>query len=203
MKQKNVLIVLSIIVGIVLIWSLINPKDYGVWILETLPALIGTIILALTYKKFKLTNTAYIIIAIHMILLFVGGHYTYAENPLFEWIKETYNLQRNYYDRLGHFFQGFTPVIIGRELLLRKTKLEKGKMLIFILISIALAVSATYELLEWASTFSVPAEQGLAFLGSQGDIWDAQKDILLALMGAISGMALFSKIQDKQMKLKK
>jgi len=200
MNQKKLPIILLIMVVIVLVWSMINPKDYWVWLLETFPALVGLIILVLSYKRFKLTDITYIIIAIHMTILFVGGHYTYAENPLFEWIKETYNLQRNYYDRLGHFFQGLTPVIFGKELLLRKTKLENGKMLIFLLISIALAISASYELLEWASTFSVPAEQGMAFLGSQGDIWDAQKDMLLALIGAVAGIILFSRIQDKQIK---
>ncbi len=200
MEQKKLLISLSIIVSIVLIWSLINPITYTNWLLESFPVLIGAPILFFTYKKFRFSNVVYVLIALEFIVLMVGGHYTYAKNPLFEWIKITFDLQRNYYDRLGHFMQGFVPVMIAREFLLRKSTLKRGKLLIFVLISIVLAITAAYELLEWSSTLTLPPEEGLRFLGSQGDLWDAQKDMLLALIGGVGALILLSRIQDKQIK---
>ncbi|MBI4158946.1 DUF2238 domain-containing protein [Candidatus Woesearchaeota archaeon] len=200
MNQKRLLAFLSITVGLVLIWSLINPKDYGVWFLETFPVLFGFPILFFTYKKFKFTNITYTLIALHAIILIVGGHYTYADNPLFNWIRDLLNLDRNYYDRVGHFFQGFVPVLIAREILLKKTRLNKGKMLFFLLVCIIAFITSFYELLEWASTWNLPPEQGIDFLGSQGDLWDAQKDMTMAFIGGFIGLLFFSKIQDKQMK---
>lgn len=199
MEQKKLLWVLGIVVTLITIWSLINPKDYLVWLLEVFPAIIGVIVLVLTYKRFPLTNILYVFIALHIIILLVGGHYTYAENPLFEWIKEIFHLSRNHYDRLGHLAQGFFPALIIREFLLRKTKLQRGKMLFFLVVSVVLAISASYELLEWWSTLAVDAEAGTAFLGSQGDIWDAQWDMFLAFLGSIASQLFFSKIQDQQL----
>ena len=121
MEQKKLLIILSVICSLVFLWSLINPSGYGIWFLEAFPVLVGVPILFFTYKKFKFTNLTYIVIAIHVIILLVGAHYTYAENPLFEWIKNYFDLERNHYDRLGHFFQGFAPILIAREFLLIKT----------------------------------------------------------------------------------
>ncbi len=199
-NQKTLLILLSGIVGLIFIWSLINPKDYFVWFLEVVPAIIGIAVLAFTYKRFPFTNIIYIFVALHAIVLIVGGHYTYAENPLFDWFKEIFSLDRNYYDRLGHFVQGFFPALIIREFLLRKTKLERGKMLFFIVVSVALAISASYEILEWWSALGVDPEAGTAFLGTQGDIWDAQWDMFLALIGASLSQLLFSGIHDVQLK---
>ncbi len=182
-----------------LIWSAINPLNYGVWFLEVFPALIGIAILAIIYPKFKFSNIVYIFVAIHSIILIIGGHYTYAENPFFEWLQMTFDLSRNYYDRLGHIAQGFFPAIIIRELLLRKTKLEKGKWLFFLVVCVVLAISATYELFEWQAAVTISPETGDAFLATQGDIWDTQWDMFLALVGSVASLLLFSKVHDGQM----
>ena len=199
MNQKRLLLILSIVVGIFLIWSAINPLDYGVWLLEVFPALIGIAILAIIYPKFKFSNIVYIFVAIHSIILIIGGHYTYAENPFFEWLQVTFDLSRNYYDRLGHIAQGFFPALIIRELLLRKTKLEIGKWLFFLVVCVVLAISASYELLEWQAAVTLSPETGDAFLATQGDIWDTQWDMFLALMGSIASLLVFSKVHDGQM----
>lgn len=199
MNQKKLLIILLAIVGAFLIWSAINPLSYGVWFLEVFPALIGIAILAIIYPKFKFSNIVYIFVAIHSVILIIGGHYTYAKNPFFDWLQVTFDLSRNYYDRLGHIAQGFFPVIIIRELLLRKTKLERGKWLFFIVVSVVLAVSASYELLEWQAAVTFSPETGDAFLATQGDIWDTQWDMFLALIGSAASLLLFSKVHDGQM----
>jgi len=200
MEQKRLLRILSITVFIALIWSLINPKDYNVWFLEVFPVLFGFPILYFTYKKFKFTNLTYSLIALHAIILIVGGHYTYADNPLFNWVKDLLSLDRNYYDRVGHLFQGFVPVLVAREIILKKTALKRGKMLFFLLICVVAFITSFYELLEWAATWGLPPEQGIDFLGSQGDIWDAQKDMLMAFIGSTASLLLFSNLQDKQLK---
>ena len=200
-KQKNFLLILSVITFSFLIWSLINPKDYLVWLLEVFPALIGISILLIIYKKFKFTTMVYFFIALHSIILFIGGHYTYAENTFFNWLKVQFDLSRNYYDRLGHLAQGFVPALIAREFLLRKTKLEKGKMLFFLVVSVTLAISATYELFEWLAALVASPGTGNAFLATQGDIWDTQWDMFLALVGAITSLFLFSKKQDNDLRL--
>jgi len=202
MEQKKLILILSLFVFSFLVWSLIKPYGYFIWFLEVFPALLGITILALIYKKFKFTNLVYIFVAVHSIILIVGGHYTYAENPLFNWLRDYFGLARNYYDRLGHLAQGFFPAIIIREFLLRKSKLEKGKLLIFIVISIVLAISAFYELLEWWAAVSFTPGTGNAFLGTQGDIWDSQWDMFLALIGSILSLAIFSKLHDKQLRKK-
>ena len=199
MNQKKLLVILLIIIGAFLVWSAINPLDYGVWFLEVFPALIGIAILATIYKKFQFSNLVYIFVALHSIILIIGGHYTYAENPFFEWLQVTFDLSRNYYDRLGHIAQGFFPAIIIRELLLRKTKLERGKWLFFLVVCVALAISASYELFEWFAAISLAPGTGDAFLATQGDIWDSQWDMLLALLGSIASLLLFSRIHDKQL----
>ncbi|MBS3167691.1 DUF2238 domain-containing protein [Candidatus Woesearchaeota archaeon] len=201
MEQKKLLIILSVICSLVFLWSLINPSGYGIWFLEAFPVLVGVPILFFTYKKFKFTNLTYIVIAIHVIILLVGAHYTYAENPLFEWIKNYFDLERNHYDRLGHFFQGFAPILIAREFLLRKTPLKQSKMLIFLLISIIFTITATYELIEWWTSEIVAPELGPAFVSSQGDVWDAQKDMFLAFLGGIIALLTLSKEQNRQLKL--
>lgn len=183
----------------VLIWSVINPKDLFTWFLEVLPALIGLTVVILTYNRFRLTNLVYFLILVHAIILIVGGHYTYAEMPIFNWIRDAFHLARNYYDRLGHFAQGFIPAIIVREILVRKSALKRGKLLSFLIISICLAISASYELIEWgvAEATSSAAD---AFLGTQGDVWDTQWDMFMALLGAIMALASMSNLHDKFLK---
>ena len=182
----------------VLIWSGINPKDYFTWFLEVLPALIGIIILAVTYNKFRLTKLAYSLILIHCIILMVGGHYTYAEVPLFDWIKNHFDLARNNYDKIGHLAQGFIPAIIAREILIRKKIVNGSKWLNFIVVSICLAVSALYELIEWWVA-ELTGESAEAFLGTQGYAWDTQSDMALALIGAIFSLVALSKIHNEQL----
>lgn len=187
------------IVAVVLAWSAIRPYDWYTWVLEVAPAVIGIPLLIWLYPRFRFTNLVYILVAIHASLLIIGGHYTYARVPLFEWLKDALHLQRNYYDRVGHFAQGFVPALIAREVLLRKTRLERDGWLRLIVVSICLAISAAYELLEWAAAeFSGSAAD--EFLGTQGDVWDTQKDMALALIGAICALGLLSRLQDRQMR---
>ena len=182
-----------------LVWSAINPKDQFTWFLEVSPAIIGLILLILTYKKFPLTPLLYTLILIHMIILMVGGHYTYAEVPLFDWIKELLDQSRNNYDKVGHFAQGFTPAILARELLLRKQIVQGSKIwLNYIIISIILAFSAFYELIEWWVALAT-GEDAEAFLGTQGYVWDTQSDMMYALIGGIMALLLLSRSHDKQL----
>ena len=155
----------------------------------------------LTYKKFPLTSLLYTLILIHMIILMVGGHYTYAEVPLFDWIKETFDQNRNNYDKLGHFAQGLIPAILAREILIRKNIVQGGKIwLNYIILSLVLAFSALYELIEWWVALAV-GENAEDFLGTQGYMWDTQSDMGYALLGAIVALMMLSKIHDKQLNL--
>lgn len=178
-----------------LVWSIINPHDLFTWFLETAPAMIALVILIATYRRFRLSNLAYLLIWIHAIILLVGGHYTYAEVPLFNWIRDTFHLGRNHFDRVGHFAQGFVPAIIAREVLLRRSPLKRGKLLSFIVLSICLAISASYELIEFGVSMAT-GSAGDAFLGTQGDIWDTQKDMLLCLIGAVTALVTLSGFHD-------
>ena len=182
---------------LVLLWSGINPKDYFTWLLEVFPALIGFTIIAATYNKFRLTPLTYILILIHSIILMVGGHYTYAEVPLFNWLRDSFGMARNNYDKIGHLAQGFIPAIIAREILLRKNIVTQKGWLSFIVICICLAISALYELIEWWAAL-LSGEAAEAFLGTQGYIWDTQSDMAIALLGAILALALLSRVHDKQ-----
>jgi putative membrane protein len=191
-------IIWLIIYSLVLIWSGINPKDYFTWLLEVFPALIGLIILAVTYNKFRLTPLAYILILVHCIILMVGGHYTYAEVPLFNWIRDTFGMARNNYDKIGHLAQGFIPAIIAREILTRKKVVLLKGWSNFIVICICLAISAFYELIEWWAAL-LSGEAAEDFLGTQGYIWDTQSDMGLALLGAIISLLMLSRLHDRQM----
>jgi len=189
---------LSIFIPI-LIWSAALPKDPFTWFLEVLPVFIGLFILVLTYKKFPLTPLLYVLILIHMIILMVGGHYTYAEVPLFDWIREVFDHSRNNYDKVGHFAQGFIPAILAREILIRKNIVQGTKIwLNFIILSIILAFSAFYELVEWWVALAV-GEDAEAFLGTQGYMWDTQSDMGYALFGGIVALLLLSRWHDKQL----
>ena len=184
----------------VLVWSAIDPKDQFTWFLEVFPALIGFVLIVLTYKKFPLTPLLYTLILIHMIILMVGGHYTYAEVPLFDWIKEVFHQSRNNYDKVGHLAQGFIPAILARELLIRKHVVTASRAwLNYIVLSIILAFSAFYELIEWWVAVAT-GEDAEAFLGTQGYVWDTQSDMMYALIGGIAALILLSRLHDKQIK---
>lgn len=183
----------------VLIWSGIHPKEQFTWFLEVLPAIIGALILAFTRQKFPLTPLLYVLILMHCIVLMVGGHYTYAEVPLFDYFKELFDAERNNYDKVGHLFQGFVPALIARELLIRKQVVNGKGWLNLMIVSICLAFSAFYELIEW--WVALLSGQGAeAFLGTQGYIWDTQSDMLYALVGAVLCIVFLSKWHDQQLK---
>ncbi|MGK0298056.1 MAG: putative membrane protein [Gammaproteobacteria bacterium] len=182
----------------VLTWSGINPHDYPTWILEVVPALAGFLILGFTYQRFPLTGILYILILIHCLILMVGGHYTYAEVPLFDSFAEFFNSERNNYDKLGHFAQGFVPAMITREILLRLSVVKSRKWMNFIIICICLAISAFYELIEWfVALMSDSAAE--SFLGTQGYIWDTQSDMAWALTGAIIALLILTRMHDRQL----
>jgi putative membrane protein len=176
----------------VFIWSVIKPHDYFTWFLEVFPAMIALVILVSTYRSFQFTHLVYWLILVHAIILMIGGHYTYAEVPLFTRLKDIFDLSRNNYDKLGHFAQGFVPAMVAREILIRKSPLKPGKWLFFIVVCICLAISAFYELIEWWVAVAT-GEAAESFLGTQGDIWDSQSDMFLALIGAISALVLLGK----------
>ena len=184
---------------IVLVWSVIRPYDLFTWFLEILPAAAGLVVLLLTYRRFRFSNLAYFLMWVEAIILVVGGHYTYAEMPLFNWMRDAFELSRNHYDRVGHFAQGFVPAIVARELLVRTSPLKPGKWLITIVICICLAISAAYELGEWLAAV-LTGTRADAFLGTQGDVWDTQWDMLLALIGAITAQLVLSRFHDRSIK---
>jgi putative membrane protein len=184
---------------VVLIWSGIAPKDHLTWFMETLPAIAGGLLLVATYRRFPFTTVTYTLVWVFAIILMIGGHWTYAEVPIGNWARDAFGLSRNHYDRVGHFFQGVIPALLARELLLRTSPLRPGRWLFFICVCIALAVSAAYELFEWQYAIIFGGELADDFLGSQGDIWDAQKDMLLATLGAACALLCLSGIQDRQM----
>ena len=189
---------LLIIFAAVLTWSAINPHDYFTWFLEVLPAVLGVLILAATFKKFRFTNMAYLLVLIHCIVLIVGGHYTYAEVPLFHWIRDTFDLARNNYDKVGHFAQGFIPAMLLRELYLRGNVINSSKWRNFIIVSVCLAISAGYEFIEWWVAV-LTGEGADSFLGTQGYVWDTQSDMLYCTIGAIAALMFLSKIHDKHL----
>ena len=184
---------------VVLTWSGLHPRDRFTWLLEVAPALIAFPVIALTYRSFRLTNLVYVGIALHATILMVGGHYTYAQVPLFNWIRDEFGLARNDYDRLGHLAQGFFPALIAREILVRRRVLARGSWLFFLVVCICLAISASYELIEWAVA-ELSGEDAVAFLATQGDIWDTQEDMAFALLGSILAQVLLSKLHDRQLK---
>lgn len=190
-------ILLSTVTAI-FIWSAINPHDYFTWFLEVVPAIIGFILLAATYKKFRFSNVTYTLIALHAVILMVGGHSTYAEVPLFNWLRDIGIFERNNYDKIGHLAQGFIPAIVAREILLRTSPLKPGKWLNFIVVSITGLITALYEIIEWLVAVAV-GSAGDAFLGTQGYIWDTQSDMALCLLGAILALVLLTKFHNKQL----
>lgn len=183
----------------VLIWSGIEPKDRLTWVLEAGPAIIGLLVMAKTRQSFPLTPLLYFWILLHCVVLMVGAKYTYAEVPLFDWISEVFSWERNNYDKLGHFMQGFVPALIAREILLRKEVVSENGWRNFIVLSICLAFSAFYELIEWWAALLI-GEDADAFLGTQGYVWDTQSDMGLALLGATCCLLVMQKEHDRQIK---
>ena len=194
-REPFVLLVLALVA---LVASGIGPKDRFTWLLEVAPVLIGAPLLVATARRFPLTPLLYRLLFVHALILILGGHYTYAEVPLGEWAKEAFGFARNHYDRLGHLAQGFVPAILAREILLRKTPLRPGGWLFTLVTSVCLAFSALYELIEWAAAIST-GEAAAAFLGTQGDVWDTQWDMFLALCGALLAQALLSRLHERQL----
>ncbi len=182
---------------VVFIWSAIDPKDTFTWFLEVLPAIIGLLLIVLTRKTFPLTTLLYWLVLIHCIILMVGGHYTYAEVPLFDWLRLELDLSRNNYDKVGHFAQGLVPVILAREILIRKQIINGEFWINFFSVSVALAFSAFYELIEWWVAL-LSDEAAEAFLGTQGYVWDTQSDMGWALFGGLFGVLVLRKWHNQQ-----
>jgi len=191
-------LVLLVLAGLALAASGVGPKDRFTWLLEVAPVLIGAPLLVATARRFPLTPLLYRLLFLHALVLMLGGHYTYAEVPLGEWAKEAFGLARNHYDRLGHLMQGFVPAVLAREVLLRRSPLVPGGWLRLAVTSVCLAFSALYELIEWAAALAT-GEAATAFLGTQGDVWDTQWDMFLALCGALLAQALLSRLHDRQL----
>jgi putative membrane protein len=181
-----------------LVWSGIGPRDRATWLLEVAPVLIAIPLLWLTRARFPLTPLAYTLIAVHAAILMLGGHYTYARVPLGDWVRDAFDLARNHYDRLGHFAQGFIPAIVAREILLRQTPLRPGAWLFTLVAATCLAISACYEFLEWWTALLAGGAAD-AFLATQGDVWDTQWDMFLALCGALAAQALLARWHDRQL----
>ncbi|HXB42097.1 MAG TPA: DUF2238 domain-containing protein [Bacteroidia bacterium] len=199
-KDKKLPFIFLVIFFLVLIWSAINPKEYFTWGLEIFPAFIALFVLIFTFKKFKLTNLTYTLILIHSSILMVGGHYTYAEVPLFDWLKEALHQSRNNYDKVGHFAQGFVPAIIIREVFIRKNIINSKAWRNFLTVCTCMAISVCYEFTEWVVA-EASGQSAEAFLGTQGYVWDTQSDMLYAIIGAICALLLLSKAHNKQLKV--
>lgn len=182
-----------------LAWSAVRPWRYDIWALEVFPALIGLVVLLATWRRFPLTDLLCILLFLHALILLVGGHYSYARVPLGEWARDAFHLSRNHFDRLGHFAQGFVPAMVAREVLVRLRVVRGRGWLFFIVLCIALAISASYELLEWAVA-RMSQSSAEEFLAMQGDPWDTQKDMALAAVGAIAAQASLARFHDAELK---
>lgn len=191
-------LILLALTSAALVVSGIGPHDRTTWYLEVAPVVIGAAILIPTYRRFPLTPLLYRLIFVHALVLILGGHYTYARVPLGFWAQDLFDLARNHYDRFAHFVQGFVPALLAREVLLRKTALRPGGWLFLLVVSVCLAFSATYEMLEWASAV-LGGSAAEDFLGTQGDVWDTQWDMFMALLGAIVGLLTLSKVHDREL----
>lgn len=190
--------ILLIAAGLVLVWSGIGPQERGTWLLEVAPVLLGGPILVATFSSFRLSPLLYRLLLVHAVILMVGGHYTYANVPIGFWARDLLDLSRNHYDRLGHLAQGFVPAILAREILLRLSPLRPGRWLFFLVVCVCLAFSALYELIEWWVAL-VGGESAESFLGTQGDVWDTQWDMFLALLGSVSAQWLLRRMHDRSL----
>jgi len=183
----------------VILWSGWQPYDRLTWWLEASPGIAGLIILVATYRRFRFTTLCYTLIALHICVLCVGGHYTYARVPLFDWLRSVFNWHRNHYDRIGHFLQGFVPAIIAREVIIRLDVLNRKKWLPFLILSICMGISAFYELIEWAVAL-LSGAAATDFLGTQGDVWDTQSDMFLAFVGASAALLLLTGLHNRELR---
>jgi putative membrane protein len=190
---------LYIVAAVFTLWSGFRPYDRFTWFFELSLGFAGVAVLTATYRRFRFSYLAYLLVAAHFAILAIGAKYTYALMPLFDWLKEALELSRNHYDRVGHFAQGFFPVIILREILLRCTPLRRGKMLAFLCVCVCLGLSAFYELIEWWVVILFYPDEGPSWLGMQGDPWDAQWDMTMCTCGAILSLILFSRMHDRSM----
>jgi putative membrane protein len=195
-SQQRALTALLTTFAVILAWSAINPHDYFTWILETWPALAALLVLAATYSSFQFTTFVYGMIWAHAVVLLIGGHYTYAEVPAFNWLRDHLHLARNDFDRVGHFMQGFVPALIAREFFLRRRIVRRG-WVPFLVVCVCLSISALYELLEWRTAVAFGSASD-AFLGTQGDPWDTQEDMATALVGAIIAVTLVAPLHNRQ-----
>ena len=197
-RRERGLLALAAIVLVALVVSGISPRDRGTWVLEVAPVAIAAAVIAATWRRFPLTTLLCVLIAAHSIVLIVGGAYTYAHVPFGFWLQELLGAARNPYDKIGHFMQGFVPAILTREILLRGGYVRPGRMAVFLFVCVPLAFSAFYELIEWWAALAM-GQGADEFLGTQGDPWDTQSDMLMALIGACSALALLSRLHDRQM----
>jgi putative membrane protein len=193
--EPRVLLLLALVCLAV---SRVGAAEPGTWVLEVAPIFIAVPVLVLTAKRFPLTPLAYRLLFVHALILMLGGHYTYAKVPLGFWVQDALHLGRNHYDRLGHFAQGFVPAIVAREVLIRRSPLRSGTWLFFLVVCVCLAISATYELIEWLAAI-LGGSSADAFLGTQGDVWDTQWDMFMALVGALSALLLLSREHDREL----
>ena len=197
MRRGETLVLLAIAATGVVV-SGIGAYDRATWVMEVAPVLIGAPILIATYRRFPLTPLSYRLLTLHALILCLGGHYTYARVPLGFWVQDLFGFTRNHYDRVGHFAQGFVPAIVAREVLLRTSPLRPGKWLFFLVCCVCLAISATYEFVEWWAAL-LGGESATAFLGTQGDPWDTQWDMFFALCGAIAAQMLLGRVHDREL----
>jgi len=197
LSESSKYFVFFIIFWVGFIVSAINPKDYFTWFLEVMPALVTFTVLAWTYRRFRFTDMVYILILVECYILYIGGHYNYAEVPLFNWIRDVLGHDRNNYDKLAHFTQGFIPAMVVREFLIRMEVVARKTWLPVLVVCVCVTISVLYEFLEWFVAVAT-GEAAEAFLGTQGYVWDTQSDILMAMIGATVAMFTLAKWQDRQ-----
>jgi putative membrane protein len=195
--KKHLILIFLFFAGLIV--SAIHPHDYFTWILEVFPAMIGFLVLVFTFKRFQFTYLTYVMILAHCYILFIGGHYTYAMVPAFNWVRDVFHQSRNNYDKLGHFFQGFVPAMITREIFIRLNIIQKKTWMPFLIVCVCTFISVLYEFLEWFVSIT-SGSTGDSFLGTQGDIWDTQSDILSAMIGATCMVIFLSKVLDREIK---
>lgn len=197
MTRHAILAVAAVVLLILLVATGVGAYDRTTWLLEVFPVLIALPVLAVSYRRFPLTALLYVFIVLHALVLITGGYYTYARVPLGFYLEDVFHLSRNPYDKIGHFFQGFVPGLVAREILIRGAYVRGKKMLTFLVVCVVMAISACYELIEWAAALSL-GQGADEFLGTQGDPWDTQSDMFFALIGVSVALLLFSRVQDRQ-----